>query len=113
LVCVDCNLLIFNLQAYRKAFLEHAGKGENGIRGLMTPRDSSPGGSSFASPLSFIQPRHRNKSTYVQRYKVLRDRNKSLPKLDFNAKASGMPKVYVKSSLKLHASRYTKIFQEH
>ncbi|XP_060600110.1 uncharacterized protein LOC132753634 isoform X2 [Ruditapes philippinarum] len=60
----------------------------------MTPRDSSPGGSSFASPLSFIQPRHRNKSTYVQRYKVLRERNKSLPKLDFNAKASGMPKKF-------------------
>ncbi|XP_045216207.2 uncharacterized protein LOC123566308 isoform X2 [Mercenaria mercenaria] len=59
---------------------------------MTTSGDLSPGGSSFASPLSFVHPRHKNRTTYVQRWKVLRDRNKNLPKLDFNEKATGMPK---------------------
>lgn len=44
--------------------------------------------------MAFIQPRHRNRANYIQRWKVLRDRNKSLPKLDFIAKASGVPKKF-------------------
>lgn len=61
---------------------------------MTTPHDSSPGASSYTSSLAFIQPRHNNRANYVQRWKVLRDRNKSLPKLDFNAKACGIPKKF-------------------
>lgn len=41
-----------------------------------------------------IQSRQKNQGTYVQRFKVLRDRNKNLPRLDFNAKATGVPKKF-------------------
>lgn len=36
------------------------------------------------SPIAFVQPLHRDKGSYVQRWKVLRERNRNLPKLDFN-----------------------------
>ena len=85
--------LRFHFQAYRKAQEVKYGKGHNDpLKMEKYHLDPSPSPST-ESPLPLIQPRHRNKVTYVQRWKVLRDRNKNLPKLDFNAKASGIPKV--------------------
>ena len=82
-----------NLQGYRKVFTGHVGKGNYGSFEMTTqtaPSPVSPGGQ---SPFALVQPRHKNRASYVQRWKVLRDRNKNLPQLDFNAKATGVPKV--------------------
>ncbi|CAC5396899.1 unnamed protein product [Mytilus coruscus] len=36
------------------------------------------------SPLAYVHPRLTERGSYVQRWKALRDRNRNLPKLDFN-----------------------------
>ncbi|KAL4227544.1 hypothetical protein ACF0H5_012987 [Mactra antiquata] len=77
-------------KAYRRAFAEHAGKTSSEVQ-TQSPTDE---GSVYSSPYAVAPPKHRNRGTYIQRWKVLRDRNKSLPKLDFNAKASGTPKKF-------------------
>lgn len=70
------------------------GKGHYGSFEMTTQTAPSPVSPSNQSPLALVQPRQRNRATYVQRWKVLRDRNKNLPMLDFNAKATGVPKKY-------------------
>ncbi|KAJ8304878.1 hypothetical protein KUTeg_018461 [Tegillarca granosa] len=53
---------------------------------------SSPDSSRAISPTVLLQYRQKDKGSYVQRWKVLRDRNRNLPKLDFNIKATVIPK---------------------
>ncbi|XP_033751014.1 uncharacterized protein LOC117335166 isoform X1 [Pecten maximus] len=48
----------------------------------------SPDSPYMTSPVAFVQPRHKDKGSYVQRWKVLRERNRNLPKLDFNVNKS-------------------------
>ncbi|XP_069137025.1 uncharacterized protein [Argopecten irradians] len=48
----------------------------------------SPDSPYMTSPVALIQPRHKDKGSYVQRWKVLRERNRNLPKLDFNVNKS-------------------------
>lgn len=82
------------LKGYKKVFDGHVGKGNYGPFEMTTqaaPSPVSPGGQ---SPLALVQPRQSNRASYVQRWKVLRDRNKNLPQLDFNSKATGVPKKY-------------------
>ena len=87
------------LQAYRRAYEGQVGKGHIGGRPVMASLDTSPGlaSPSLCSSRDTVPSKHRNKPTYVQRFKVLRDRNKNLPKLDFSEKASGIPKVWMSS----------------
>ncbi|XP_052794001.1 uncharacterized protein LOC128227470 isoform X1 [Mya arenaria] len=59
---------------------------------MITSQEPSPSPPHLQGPLPAMQPRNRNRPSYVQRWKVLRDRNKNLPKLDFAAKATGVTK---------------------
>jgi hypothetical protein len=40
------------------------------------------------SPLAYVHPKLSERGSYVQRWKALRDRNRNLPKLDFNTKTA-------------------------
>ena len=89
------------LQGYRKAFGSgHVEPGQYGFLEMTTQAAPSPLSPGSQSPVSLVQPRHKNRGSYVQRWKVLRDRNKNLPKLDFNAKATGVPKVSFQKRLR-------------
>ncbi|KAK3583523.1 hypothetical protein CHS0354_026107 [Potamilus streckersoni] len=57
----------------------------------MTAHNPSPSPvPSYASKsVMFLQSRHTDKGSYVQRWKALRNRNQNLPRLDWNSKAAG------------------------
>lgn len=45
------------------------------------------------SPSNIRKNRRTDRSSYIQRWKVLQDRNRNLPKIDFGVKAQIVPKV--------------------
>lgn len=45
------------------------------------------------SPDTYRRHRKTDRSSYIQRLKVLQDRNRNLPKIDFGVKAQIVPKV--------------------
>lgn len=47
------------------------------------------------SPVAFVHPKLTERGSYIQRWKALRDRNKNLPKIDFNKKAVAELKVCI------------------
>ncbi|XP_061174669.1 uncharacterized protein LOC133183778 isoform X2 [Saccostrea echinata] len=49
------------------------------------------------SPVTFRKNRKTDRSSYIQRWKVLQDRNRNLPKIDFGVKAQIVPKRQNKS----------------
>lgn len=51
----------------------------------------SPGVGAHAYPLRLVSPRGRDKSQFVERWKVIRDRNKNLPNLDFTTHSVRFP----------------------
>ncbi|KAL3866669.1 hypothetical protein ACJMK2_043951 [Sinanodonta woodiana] len=77
------------LKVYRKAFKKKVH--QHSRYDAMTAHNPSPSPvSSYASKsVMFLQSRHTDKGSYVQRWKALRDRNQNLPNFDWNTKASG------------------------
>lgn len=53
--------------------------------------ENSPRG---PSPDIHRRARKTDRSSYIQRWKVLQDRNRNLPKIDFGTKAQVVPKVW-------------------
>lgn len=53
--------------------------------------ENSPRG---PSPDIYRRARKTDRSSYIQRWKVLQDRNRNLPKIDFGNKAQIVPKVW-------------------
>lgn len=45
------------------------------------------------SPMAYVHPRLTERGSYVQRWKALRDRNRNLPKLDFNTQIAASLQV--------------------
>lgn len=67
---------------------------------MATHKDPEPSPESainqLGSPVAFVHPRHKDRGTYVQRWKVLRERNRNLPVLDFSSKYLAVNAKYAK-----------------